>query len=453
MEGNGLDIKKMLAMLAQSKAQVKPLENVTIKIIDLPYITKERKVSKRKLRLYTPNDAIKPMPLIFVPHYEMPEDALEMREYLKEGWAVASCAEFNGGEYNKTITDDDLVFNNAMLYYLRNLDEIDSERIAVVGGSAGGYMTLMLNALQSGICCAVANGPITNFYFNFKYYFPKANAYNLKAIMAMTEEERKDVVTMLSKLPIPFVGAIGGGAGFTAALENFPDENEVERWEAFSPTAICEAFGNPIYITSCTSDILVPVDQITRRFTYKENGESLPKGFDCTLPDNLFGKLKYSLEERLPSDQVNVFLRKVMTDGSDTVYEFDDTKRFQIFITDEGAPESYCSHNKGINTGKAIDVPYIKAMFDKKASKTNVITVEKVIMLVKRYNGESIQLPAIEGVDDTVYGSFAIYKKEVLQHFKKWKNDSANELDFALENVRETNLDLVKTIDEIIENI
>ncbi len=51
------------------------------------------------------------------------------------------------GEYNGVLETDDLVFNNAALYTLRNLDGIDKQRIAIVGGSAGGYTTLMLNGL------------------------------------------------------------------------------------------------------------------------------------------------------------------------------------------------------------------------------------------------------------------------------------------------------------------
>ena len=423
-KGNGLDVQKLLAMLAQSKEKIEPLKDVKIEIINVSYIKKDGAVDVRPVRLFLP-DKRKPLaPLVYVPHYEMPEDALEVREYLKEGWAVASCAEFKN-EYNASIAHDDLVFNNAALYTLKNRTDIDSNRIAVVGGSAGGYSALMLNALQLGICCCVANGPICNLYFNFYQYFQTAIKYNLAAIAAMSEEERKDIPILLSKLPIPFLGAVTGS--FAPVLQNFPNADDMESWEAVSPTALCENFCNPLYITSCTSDILVPVDQITKKFTYEKNGDTLPADFNCRLPSDIKGKLKFSLEERLPKHEVNLMCRPVVTDGSDVVYEFDESKQFQIFITDEGAPESYASHNKGTQTGKSVDVPYIKAMLEKTAAKTNILTTDKLKMLLEKYQGKSVLLPAHENTDNSVYGSLEVYRKEVLEQLRKWKNDNGVE--------------------------
>lgn len=47
--------------------------------------------------------------------------------------------------------------------------------------------------------------------------------------------------------------------------------------------------------------------------------------------------------------------------------------------------------------------------------------------------GESIQLPAHEGVDDTVYGSLAVYRREIVEELTCWANSrSAEELDAAM---------------------
>jgi len=64
-----------------------------------------------------------------------------------------------------------LFFNNAALYTLRHQEGIDCQRITIVGGSAGGYMSMMLNALQMGTVASIANSPILNPYFNFHEYF------------------------------------------------------------------------------------------------------------------------------------------------------------------------------------------------------------------------------------------------------------------------------------------
>ena len=68
---------------------------------------------------------------------------LELRDYLGKGWMVASPADFNN-KYNGQLTDDDLVFNNAALHTIRTFPEVDKKQIALVGGSAGGYMTFLM---------------------------------------------------------------------------------------------------------------------------------------------------------------------------------------------------------------------------------------------------------------------------------------------------------------------
>ena len=131
MAGNGLDLQKLFAMQAQLKKDNPPLEGVKQEIVEVAYLKKDGSKDVRPLRLNIPPKAKAPMPLIFVPHYEMKEDSLEIRDYLLKGWAVASCAEFKN-EYNAELIYDDLVFNNAALYTLRRRGDIDNDRIAVV---------------------------------------------------------------------------------------------------------------------------------------------------------------------------------------------------------------------------------------------------------------------------------------------------------------------------------
>ena len=91
MSGNGLDLQKLFAMQAQLKEQMPPLENVTKNIIDVPYLKRDGAKDVRRIILYASENAKAPMPLVYVPHYEMKEDSLEIRDYLLKGWAVSSC--------------------------------------------------------------------------------------------------------------------------------------------------------------------------------------------------------------------------------------------------------------------------------------------------------------------------------------------------------------------------
>ena len=146
-----MDMAKVLAILAQPKEPLPPLENAEHMRLEIPYITKNGDVDTRAVRVVWYMNASKPMPLIFVPHYEMGEDSLELRDYLAQGWAVA-CPDAFDNKYNGTLLDDDMVFNNAAVYALRHCVEFDQDRMALVGGSAGGYMTMMLSGQKLNLC-------------------------------------------------------------------------------------------------------------------------------------------------------------------------------------------------------------------------------------------------------------------------------------------------------------
>lgn len=425
MAGNGLDLQKLFAMQAQLKEQLKPLEGISKSVIDVEYIKFDGENDMRKIILYVPEKAQKPMPLIYVPHYEMKEDALEIRDYLSKGWAVSSCYEFKN-EYNRELAFDDLVFNSAALYYLRSRKDIDADRIAVVGGSAGGYAALMLSALQLGICASVANSPICNLYFNFYQYFPKANRYNLEVIAKMSEEERKNPLTLLSKLPLPFVGTILSGAGFEQVVKHINNVNDMREWEAISPTAYAECFSNPIYINHATSDVLVPLDQLTHEYVYDNLGDTMPEGYDIKM-GKIAGKLGFSLCDRLDKFQLNLFTVEPYDGNKPKPLVFDKDKMFNVCICDEGAPEAYASHNLGTHTGRTSDIDYLEYMFSQGVAKTNILTEEKLLLFAERYEGKALKLIAHENADESVYGSLAVYRKEILDELKKWVCDNGAE--------------------------
>lgn len=445
MSKEKMDFTKVLAMLAQTREAPAPLTNVARTRLEIPYITSKNTVERRPVKLFLPEGVQHPLPLVFVPNYEISEDSTELRAYLKNGWAVASPADLKENANGQLIADD-LVFNNAALYTLRHLSQIDARRIALVGGSAGGYMTLMLHALHMGICGSIANGPITNVHFNLHQYFPKANAYNLAALARLLQEqsEKKDVqdelktpldlLQGLAKLPIPFIAALSGS--FQPIANDFPDPDDVNRWEAFSPVALTDWFSSPLMVNHNTSDVLVPIDQITKQFTYEKPGESLPEGFDSRLPASNPGKLKYSMEELLPAEETAVERILIIDPDADGVLPFVANKRFQINIFDNGPVEGYGSHSSQIGTGRWDDVPYLANLFARGADKTNVLTQDKLRSMLERFAGKSVQLPAHLGVDDTVYGSLAVYRNEVCEELKTWiAVNGATALDKIFDNL------------------
>lgn len=122
-----------------AKTVISP-DEITKETISVSYITNEGTVETRPIILYRPKDAKGDLPLIYVPHYAIEENSADFQSYIKHGWAAASPV-FKE-KYNGQLAGNDLVFNNAALFTLRHTEGIDRQRIAVVGGSAGGYTTV-----------------------------------------------------------------------------------------------------------------------------------------------------------------------------------------------------------------------------------------------------------------------------------------------------------------------
>lgn len=396
------DYANAFTMQTKASKDLPPLDDVKYNKADIRFINKKGTVESRPIKVYIPENIPEPMPLIYVPHYEMSSDSVELRRYLEKGWAVASPCSVKSG-HNGLLTDDDLVFNNAALYTLRHMEEFDTQRIALVGGSAGGYTTLILNALQMGNCASIANSPITNVYFNFYQYFEMA--------------DRSDA---------PFFLRLVKGS-FHPVLDNFPDVNDIGRWEAFSAVGLANCFGSPFLITHSTSDVLVPVDQITREFTYDHEGNSMPDGYSTRLDPNNPGVLGHTLADELPAEQTHV--EHIVIDDPDKDFDlsFCVDKMFNINIYDDGPTESYGSHSASAGTGVHDDTLYLEAMFERGLAQNEILTGGKFLLLLERYMGESIQLPPYEGIDDSVYGSLAIYRKEIVEELSGWLNHHSSE--------------------------
>lgn len=429
MSEKKMDFAKVLAILAQPKEPLPPLEHVERSVFDVPFYGVAGDLQSRKMKIVIPNGGIKPMPLIWIPHYEMGEDSLELRDYLAEGWAVA-CPTESPENANGKLTGDGVIFNNAALFMLRQMPEFDSDRIAIVGGSAGGYMTLMQMGTNLGICAAIANGPVANVYFNFKYCWPMAHKLNdpvLLRLMSQKAENSEEIpdnpmfnmMRKLGELPIPFVAALRGS--FAENAELFPEATDSALWENTTGTGVAHRFSNPLMVNHNTSDILVPVDQITRRYTYVIPGDSLPADFDLRLPKDMPGNLCYTLEERLPAEHTCV-TRVAVPEGPQPEADlpFDADKQFNLNILDDGAPEGYGSHSARMDVGRRRDVPYLKEMLGRTAAKTNVLTSGMLQYMLDLYNGKSVAYPVHKNADSEVYGSAAMYQKKVCMELSQW---------------------------------
>lgn len=382
--------------------------------VDVSYITNEGKLETRQLVLYRPADAAGELPLVYVPHYAVEENSADFQSYMARGWAAASPV-FQE-RYNGQLTGNDLVFNNAALRALRNRNGIDRQRIAVVGGSAGGYMALMLSELQMGICATIANSPIANIYYNLYIHFPACDAVNRNA--------------GFFDLPIPIQLLVS--KSFRVNLENFPDVSDADRWAALSPLGTAKCLSSPVIVNHYTGDILVPVDQITKRWTYAQSDGSLPGDFPLRLGSDYPGILSRSLEEEADPEELSTQRFALADQHIDMDMPYSD-KLLTINIFDDGPMSAKGSHTAPGAGGSMDTLPYLEEMFSRTLTETEKATPQKLLLLLKRYIGQSAQLPAHEGLDDTVYGSLAVYRQEIAEELAAYAdNHSLQALDAAI---------------------
>lgn len=410
----------------QGNAAENPLkdEELTRNLINIDYITHDGRIETRPIMMYWPANASGDLPLIYIPHYAAEENTADFASYIRNGWAVASPYEFKS-EYNGLLVTDDLVFNNAALYTLRNMDGIDHQRIAIVGGSAGGYMTMMLTQLQMGTTAALANSPINNIYFNFHVHFAQCNEINRNS--------------GIFEFPIPYLGLTG--KSFSPIYNVFESEED-PRWEAVSPIGMARAISSPVVINHFTADMLVPIDQLSKTYSYDENDGTLPEGFNACLGDDYPGILSKSLEELADPDEMTITKYESENKRFDMDIPFSD-RLLTINIFDDGQVSAKNSHMSNETASIYNIMPYLNEMMVKTLKATEKLIPEKVMLLLERYEGNSLALPAHTNVDDSVYGSLAIYKKEIIDELSVYKdNHSLDEMETII----------LQAIDDLSEN-
>lgn len=381
----------------------------------ISYITNEGIVEKRQIIVLKPAGVAGDLPLVYIPHYEIDENTADFHQYMNHGWAVASPVFSN--KYNGEVTGNDLVFNNAALYQLRHMDGIDKERIAIVGGSAGGYMSLMLNMLQMGTCASVANSPIANVYYNLYVYF--------RACDKLNNDSPFGSITMPVQMLI--------SKSFRPNLDNFSDVQDADRWAALSPVGLAKCISNPVVINHFTGDILVPVDQITKKYTYSKRNKAFPDDFPIKMGSDYPEILSHSLEEEANPDEICVQYYKLKNQNVDMEMTASD-KLLTINIFDDGPMNPKGTHAAPGTTGNLDTVKFLEEMFEKTLKNTEKAESAKLILMLERYAGESVQLPPHEGVDDTVYGSLTVYRQEIIEELRTYvENHSFKDLDDQME--------------------
>lgn len=232
--------------------------------------------------------------------------------------------------------------DTALLHAARALPFVDPGRVCIQGGSAGGYMTLMLASETFPLVCAMPDVPPVHWGYNAEYFLR-----NRELATAPTAEGGHAMPVLAVVLPLADSGA---------ARIGMPTDSET--WLEMSPLRHLDTITAPVQATFSTADMLVPIDQVSATFTRPRAEGAFPAGFTTDMAE-LVGRpeARVTLLDELPADSYEAFVipapadaGKLLPDGSGNPKHvavpgpFSQTKQWSLLIYDEGPQEPDVGH-------------------------------------------------------------------------------------------------------------
>jgi hypothetical protein len=271
-------------------------------------------------------------PLFFAAGYELPDGA--EHEYLRRGWVVVSPRELETNPLIRTTNPD-----VALLHLARALPWVDDARVVIGGGSAGGWMTLMLASETFPLSGAAPDVPPLNWGYNAAYFFKQLEKTGPATAAKVPAHF---VVGTMLKPCVPLYGA------------SFDDRS----WFADSPLAVIPTITCPVSVYFSTADVLVPIDQLGEKWVQPLD-RLFPEGFTMD-PQKLVNsrQARTRLVDVLPETDREIFAIAVPSgtprhnfmsaSGRSVSVELPVSadKPWSIAVIDEGPPIPTIDHRK-----------------------------------------------------------------------------------------------------------
>jgi len=363
----------------------------------VPYLNIYGEAKEGRARLVVLRDRIKspePLPAFCHVHYEMGVDAA--RKWAKQGWAVFT-AVYNEDAPIDVSPGDGNNLARAIIQWARRCPFIDGQRLHLDGASQGGYMVLAMCADMFPVTSATSDVPVVNWAYNFAYF-----------------EANRPLIAGFDKpfdAPLPVLAAVIMLADM--AYEHFGNNLGDDTWYYLSPISKVNYVANPIMITCCTGDMLVPMEQMSRSRIPTCDYEGFPEGyrreFDAlTLND----KARVAFEELLPPEQVFIHTEPlqensyVVTTGMRLGTEdrpgekpplldrkWSPEHQWSILYLNEGCVKPYSDHFTYVwNTAPESFVAHYR---DAKPA-PEILTGQKLVRLMERYDNAMSGLPVLK---------------------------------------------------------
>ncbi len=376
--------------------------------VELQYLDIVGQPKAGKARLFMPQGAVsegRQTPVVLFAHYECdPGGALH---WCRQGWTVVTTHENPehclGNSYNLDL---------ALIEWVRRLPFVDRTKLAIAGGSAGGYMTLAMAAEAFPVAGASADVPVLNWAYNGGYLTHNAPL----ATEGVTEEggfHQSRLPVVFAVLPI----ALGAQQLFGQALD-------LPAWRRLSPVSYLDRITCPVSVTYSTADMLVPIWQLSRDHVRPPDLALFPEGFEMSLEAvTADPAMRKTLLEVLPDEQRAVFVVPVPDDEypvltAEQVLDpennplpeapppidrpWDTDKQWSIVIFDEGPPLPHVGHFKHhMAQGPESFMAHIREA----PLAVQSLTMPKLTRLMERFRGELSDSPPFDGAQDGLRAS------------------------------------------------
>jgi hypothetical protein len=346
-------------------------------LVEYTYLDTQGQEQVAKAKLFLPatlQDSITQYPLFYAAGYEL--DDLSSLMHVRRGFVVVSPRDPKNNPLVQTVNPD-----AALLHIARALPWVDDARVVIGGGSAGGYMTLMLAAETFPLAGAAADVPPMNWGYNAAYFLQRKNWGT-----------RDDASPAGSELTL--FNSVAPIADQAVAV--YGDDPDDPIWFRNGPLAQLDTITCPVLAYWTTADMLVPIEQISKDWVRPFDPNAFPVGYTRD-PDQLSktsdGRLRFL--EVFPTTDYELFsfteeqVRDLLPKGSappePAELPFSRTKRWSVVILDEGAPEPRGGHTK-------YPVPWLRNLFIDHAATGPVsalqLTPVKLARLMDRYAGQ-----------------------------------------------------------------
>lgn len=308
-------------------------QGVVKAVIEYPYRDTKGQPAVGKAKLFLPaalQQAKKKFPLYYSGGYEMDDNGAAA--LVAGGKVVATPRTIEANPLVRTVNPD-----AALLHLVRSLPFVDDSKVILAGGSAGGYITLMLAAESFPLAGAAPDVPPINWGYNAAFFLQRERPGAAAADPNGPKVPVFDVI-------VPIVKQAQGVYG---------DDTNSATYFANSPLAHLSTVTCPVSVYWSTADMLVPIDQVGARWIRPFDPQGMPKGFTMdreNLTNTAAGRTQ--LIDVLKQTDYELFVVpeetiKQQAEANQPV-DFGDSagKQWSITILDEGAPTALLGHLK-----------------------------------------------------------------------------------------------------------